>query len=191
MPQKNAQTLAYRIMHAIEKAVSCLTKFARTVWAINPTVPKSLKRHCRAAFIRKFSIIWRKSLPGSKLAHPRPLPGLSFTAALRARVPVAFASGGCSHCIRYLSGSFDILRQFAFGKLARRVSRGVSRHRSHGSYAHIAGADRAAAMAPSLWRDARCRTLDVSFWITHTLADCGACAMFIHKYTNEGTYKSD
>ena len=47
--------------------------------------------------------------------------------------PAAFASGGRSHCIRYLSGSFDILRQFAFEKLARRE---VSGHRCHGLRTH-------------------------------------------------------
>lgn len=122
-------------MHAIGKAVSSRTKFAKTVRTINPTVTKSLKGHCRAAFIRKFAIIWRKSLPGLNLAHPRP-DGLSFT-ALRACVPAAFASGGRSHSVWYLSGSFDILRQFAFEKLARREP--VSGYRSHGVRTHRRG----------------------------------------------------
>lgn len=60
----------------------------------------------------------------SPTLRSRPDVLLSFTAALRARVPAAFASGGRSHCVRYLRGSFDILRQFAFGKLARGVGRG-------------------------------------------------------------------
>lgn len=184
-------------MHAIGKEVSWRTKFARTVRAINPTVPKSLKGHWRAAFIRKFSIIWRKSLPGL-CAHPSGRPiGLSFTAALRVRVPAAFASGGRRHCIRYLSGSFDILRQFAFGKLARRESRGVSRHRSHGSYAHkrrlCVHEWRWHGSTRALWRDRSPAVCERSHEPTHThVAELRrVCAMFIHKYTNEGTYKSD
>lgn len=86
------------------------------------TVPKSLKGHCRAAFIRKFSIIWRKSLPGLNLAHPSARPAWSpfiYDGVACMRPAAAFASGGRSHCAQYLSGSFDILRQFAFRKLAR------------------------------------------------------------------------
>lgn len=137
-------------MHAIGKAVSPVTKFAKTVRTINPTVPKSLKRHCRAAFIRKFAIIWRKSLPGLNLAHPRP-DGLSFT-ALRACVPAAFASGGRSHSVWYLSGSFDILRQFAFEKLARREP--VSGYRSHGVRTRWRGVRRASVRALS-WQQSQ------------------------------------
>lgn len=115
--------LTYRFIHVTGTVMSWRTKFAPTVRAINLTFPKSLKGHCWTAFIRKFSIIWRKSLPGFNLPlRPRP-DGLSFTTTLRARVPAAFTSGGCSHCIQYLSGSFDILRQFAFEKLARREIR--------------------------------------------------------------------
>lgn len=104
--------------------MSWRTKFAPTVRAINPTFPKSLKGHCWAAFIRKFSIIWRKSLPGLNLAHPSAPTRRAFIYdGVACTRPAAFGSGGRSHCVQYLSGSFDIPRQFAFGELACRESR--------------------------------------------------------------------
>lgn len=124
------------ITNVIGSTVSWQTKFVSTVWLINLTVPISLKGHCRTAFIRKFSIIWGKSLPGSNIAHTHPV-GLSFTATLRACVPAVFAgraSGGRSHCVWYLSGSFDILRQFAF---VTQVDEIVSSYESSGVYTHI------------------------------------------------------
>lgn len=185
-------------MHAIGRTMSCRTKFAPTVRPINPTVPKSLKGHCRAAFIRKFSIIWRKSLPGLNLAHPRP-DGLSFTAALRACVPAAFASGGRSHCIRYLSGSFDILRQFAFEKLARRenVGIGISESRSLRTQTRVR-AHRGTSVTTLVYRRREhvtrptwCKIWSRGTRLSHKPRTRRVCAMFIHKYTNEGAYKSD
>lgn len=100
----------------MDRCYACDRKRTRA-GQVRPSNPKSLRNQSsRATSIKKFSIIWRKSLPSPPFG-PDPAPFIYDGVACTR--PVAFASGGRSHCVRYLSGSFDIPRQFAFGKPAR------------------------------------------------------------------------